>query len=181
MSSVFSISGRRRYGLARVCRVWDVPRAGIYRRRRAANLPEPPRRRPGPQGAMPDAALVEEIRVVLTGQPFSRRGVSQGMGAPAAQGPADLEAARAPPDAGERPFGGYGPGDAAGSAGPRWNDHPGHGRYDVGYRHDGRGDERVRPRWRSSSPSITARPNASASMPRCAARATRRWSRCARA
>jgi putative transposase len=74
MSSVFSISGRRRYGLARVCRVWDVPRAGIYRRRRAANLPEPPRRRPGPQGAMPDAALVEEIRVVLTDSPFHGEG-----------------------------------------------------------------------------------------------------------
>jgi putative transposase len=74
MSSVFSISGRRRYGLARVCRVWDVPRAGIYRRRRAANLPEPPRRRPGPQGAMPDAALVEEIRVVPTDSPFHGEG-----------------------------------------------------------------------------------------------------------
>jgi putative transposase len=74
MSSVFSISGRRRYGLVRVCRVWGIARAGVYRRRRAANLPETPRRRPGPQGPMPDAALVEEIRTVLTASPFHGEG-----------------------------------------------------------------------------------------------------------
>jgi putative transposase len=74
MSAGLSISGRRCYGLARVCRVWGVPRAGIYRRRRAANQPEPPRRRPGPQGPMPDAALVDEIRGVLTASPFHGEG-----------------------------------------------------------------------------------------------------------
>lgn len=66
MSAVLSISGRRCYGLARVCRVWGIPRAGIYRQRRTANLPETPRRRPGPQGPMPYAALVDEIRTILT-------------------------------------------------------------------------------------------------------------------
>ena len=30
MSSVLSISARRRYGLARVCRVWGVARAGVF-------------------------------------------------------------------------------------------------------------------------------------------------------
>ena len=74
MSAVLSISGRRCYGLARVCRVWSVPRAGIYRRRRAASQPEPPRRRPGPQGPMPDSALVDEIRGVLTNSPFHGEG-----------------------------------------------------------------------------------------------------------
>lgn len=74
MSTVLSISGRRRYGLARVCRVWGVARAGIYRWREAANLPTPPRRRPGPQGPMPDTALVAEIRAVLDASPFHGEG-----------------------------------------------------------------------------------------------------------
>jgi len=74
MSTVLSISARRRYGLARVCRVWGVARAGIYRWRRAANLPTPPQRRPGPQGPMPDAALVVEIRAVLAASPFHGEG-----------------------------------------------------------------------------------------------------------
>jgi transposase InsO family protein len=74
MSAVLSISGHRRYGIARVCRVWSIPRAGIYRRRGATNLPASPRRRPGPQGPMPDAALVEEIRSILTDSPFHGEG-----------------------------------------------------------------------------------------------------------
>ena len=31
MSTVISISTRRRYGVARVCRAWGVARAGVYR------------------------------------------------------------------------------------------------------------------------------------------------------
>lgn len=74
MSTVLSISARRRYGLARVCRIWAVSRSGIYRHRCVANLPKPPRRRPGPQGPMPDAILVEEIRAVLASSPFHGEG-----------------------------------------------------------------------------------------------------------
>jgi len=74
MSTVLSIFARRRYGLARVCRVWGVSRAGIYRWRRAANLQVPPRRRPGPQGSMSDAALVAGIDAVLAARPFNREG-----------------------------------------------------------------------------------------------------------
>ena len=73
MSTVISISTRRRYGVARVCRVWGVARAGVYRRRAAA-APLAPRRRPGPQGPMPDAALVEAIRRVLIDSPFHGEG-----------------------------------------------------------------------------------------------------------
>ncbi len=39
MSAVISISTCRRYGVARVCRVWGVARARLYRQRRAANTP----------------------------------------------------------------------------------------------------------------------------------------------
>ena len=73
MSAVLSISTRRRYGVARLCRVWNVPRAGIYRGRRVI-MPSTPRRRPGPQGPMPDAALVEAIRGVLLASPFHGEG-----------------------------------------------------------------------------------------------------------
>ena len=74
MSTVISISTRRRYGVVRLCRVWGVARAGVYRSRRAAVTPPAPRRRPGPQGPMPDAALVEVIRKVLTDSPFHGEG-----------------------------------------------------------------------------------------------------------
>ena len=74
MSTVLSISAKRRYGLARVCRAWGVARAGIYRWRRAANLPTPPHRRPGPEGPMSDVALVAEIRAVLDASPFHGEG-----------------------------------------------------------------------------------------------------------
>ena len=50
MSTVISISTERRYGVARVCRVWGVARAGIYRGRPAAMASPAPRRRPGPVG-----------------------------------------------------------------------------------------------------------------------------------
>ena len=74
MSAVHSISTRRPYGLTRVCRVWDFARSGVYRRRQAAEAPARPRRRPGPQGPMPDAGLVEAIRGVLLASPFHGEG-----------------------------------------------------------------------------------------------------------
>jgi len=74
MSTVISISARRRYGVARICRVWGIARAGVYRSRRAAAGPPAPRRRPGPAGPMPDAALVEAIRQALTHSPFHGEG-----------------------------------------------------------------------------------------------------------
>ena len=73
MNTVISISTRRRYSVARLCRVWGIPRAGIYRGRRVIASPTP-RRRPGPQGPMLDAALVEAIRGVLLASPFHGEG-----------------------------------------------------------------------------------------------------------
>ena len=74
MSAVVSISTRRCYGIARVCRVWGVARSGVYRLRRAAAVPPAPRRKPGPQGPMADGALVEAIRRVLADSPFHGEG-----------------------------------------------------------------------------------------------------------
>jgi transposase InsO family protein len=72
MSRTASPSGAKPYGLARVCRVWRVARSTVYRHR----LPPPtePPRRPGPVGAMADAALVAAIRGVLAASPFHGEG-----------------------------------------------------------------------------------------------------------
>ena len=72
MSRTVSPSTGRPYGLARVCRVWRASRATVYRHL-APPQAEPPRR-PGPIGLMPDAALVEAIRAVLTASPFHGEG-----------------------------------------------------------------------------------------------------------
>src|SRR3712207_4785156 len=58
--------------LARVCRVWRTARASVYRTR-APSRQAPPRR-PGPIGAMPDAALVEALRGALAASPFHGEG-----------------------------------------------------------------------------------------------------------
>jgi putative transposase len=72
MSRIVSPSLGKAYGLTRVCRVWRMARATVYRHRRPTRQ-EPPRR-PGPIGPMPDTALVAEIRTVLAGSPFHGEG-----------------------------------------------------------------------------------------------------------
>src|SRR5829696_152072 len=72
MSRTVSPSSGKPYGLARVCRVWRASRASVYRHL-SSSRPTPPRR-PGPVGPMPDAALVEAIRAVLTASPFHGEG-----------------------------------------------------------------------------------------------------------
>jgi putative transposase len=79
MSRTHSISIRRPFGVARVCKVWGVPRAAVYRHRGpadgagAANAPRPPRRR-GPRGACSDAELLVHIQEVIDASPFSGEG-----------------------------------------------------------------------------------------------------------
>ena len=75
MSAVHSISGRQRYGIVRVCRVWEVSRATLYRTRAQHSTPPGPRRRPGPTGPMPDQDLVQRIRGLLDDSPFHGEGV----------------------------------------------------------------------------------------------------------
>jgi putative transposase len=72
MSRQVSPSTGRLYGLQRVTQIWGVSRATIYRHRHRAD--EVRRKRPGPQGAMPDGELVGEVRQLLTDSPFHGEG-----------------------------------------------------------------------------------------------------------
>ena len=72
MSVSVSPSNGKPYGTARVCRLWHVSRATLYRHRQL-HTPEPVRRR-GPTGPMPDGDLVEAIRAVLAQSPFHGEG-----------------------------------------------------------------------------------------------------------
>jgi putative transposase len=72
MSRQVSPSTTKAYGLQRVTRLWGVARATVYRQRRRSD--DTTRRRPGPVGAMADAALVEAIRALLTASPFHGEG-----------------------------------------------------------------------------------------------------------
>ena len=72
MSRTTSPNSGTPYGLARVCRVWRTSRATVYRHRSPRPVDSPRRR--GSSGPMPDAALVEAIRAVLSGSPFHGEG-----------------------------------------------------------------------------------------------------------
>ena len=74
MSLVTSSSAGKPYGLARVCRLWEVPRSSVYAlRARCLRPPTLPIRR-GPKTPLDDAALTEKIRVVLAASPFHGEG-----------------------------------------------------------------------------------------------------------
>jgi hypothetical protein len=64
MSQTFSPSVARRYGLARVARVWNVSRASVYRSLKETQ-PNKPLRRPGPVGACSDTELAGHIRLQI--------------------------------------------------------------------------------------------------------------------
>ena len=72
MSRVLSPVTGKPYGLAAVCRVWQLARSGVYRHLSAA--PPPLAQRRGPLGAMSDEALTTAIRGVLAASPFHGEG-----------------------------------------------------------------------------------------------------------
>lgn len=65
MSQTCSPSTQRRYGLARVCRVWELARSTVYLQQARATAPAPPGQKRGPKTPWTDAELVEKIRGVL--------------------------------------------------------------------------------------------------------------------
>jgi transposase InsO family protein len=72
MSQTRSPSAQRAYGLARVCRVWELPRSTVYAARPSTPAAPPGRR--GPKPPWSDAALLERIRAVLAASPFVGEG-----------------------------------------------------------------------------------------------------------
>jgi hypothetical protein len=69
-----SPSTGRRYGTARVCRAWEVPRSTVYARRVRTSRPATAASKRGPKQTWTDAALTEQIRAVLTNSPFIGEG-----------------------------------------------------------------------------------------------------------
>ena len=73
MSQETSPSSHRPYGLARVTRVWQVPRSTVYAQRDRRDRPTPGAKR-GPKPSQSDAALTTAIRAVIAASPFHGEG-----------------------------------------------------------------------------------------------------------
>ena len=76
MAATTSPTSARRYGVARVCRIWDVPRSSFYADRRRADTtttPVPAQRR-GPKPRVSDDALLAAIRADLARSPWHGEG-----------------------------------------------------------------------------------------------------------
>jgi len=78
MSQACSMTTRRRYGLQRVCRIWQVSRSTWYAQRAASikshdSTASSPAKR-GPLGPCSDTELVNRIRGVLADSPFHGEG-----------------------------------------------------------------------------------------------------------
>ena len=71
MSQATSSSTGKPYGLARVCRVWQLARSTVYWHR---HTPAEPGTRRGPVGPCTDDALVDHIRRLLEASPFPGEG-----------------------------------------------------------------------------------------------------------
>ena len=76
MAETISSATGREYGIARVCRVWDVPRSTFYAAREEADstaVAVGPTRR-GPKPAISDQALLDAIRADLARSPWTGEG-----------------------------------------------------------------------------------------------------------
>ena len=71
MSQATSPSTGKPYGLARVCRVWQLARSTIYGHR---HTPAEPGTRRGPVGPCTDDELVDHSRRLLEASPFPGAG-----------------------------------------------------------------------------------------------------------
>lgn len=77
MAGATSPATGRRYGIARVCQVWKVPRSSFYAARRTAADPDTKAVRPGRRGPKPavsDATLLAAIRADLARSPWTGEG-----------------------------------------------------------------------------------------------------------
>ena len=73
MSQETSPSTQQPYGLARVTRVWQVPRSTVYARWERRDHPTPAAKR-GPTPPQSDAELTAAIQAVIAASPFHGEG-----------------------------------------------------------------------------------------------------------
>ena len=77
MAEAISPTSGRCYGVARICRVWEVPRSSFYAARKAgadgAGAEASPARR-GPKPAVSDPVLLAAIRADLARSPWTGEG-----------------------------------------------------------------------------------------------------------
>jgi putative transposase len=77
MAAATSPTTSRRYGVARVCQVWDLPRSSFYAARQQqadTAVPPAPARRRGPKPVVSDEALLAAIRADLARTPWTGEG-----------------------------------------------------------------------------------------------------------
>ncbi len=77
MADTISPTAGRRYGVARVCQVWKVPRSSFYAAQQASAAeagPEPSPARRGPKPAISDDDLLAAIRADLARSPWTGEG-----------------------------------------------------------------------------------------------------------
>ena len=76
MAAATSAATGRRYGVARVCRIWEVPRSSFYAAQRPAGtaMPPNPTRRRGPRPAIADDGLLAAIRADFARSPWPGEG-----------------------------------------------------------------------------------------------------------
>ena len=74
MSRTVSPSAGRRYGLALVCRVWEVSRSSVYAVTSRESSPPPEPRRRGPKTNWSDVQLTELIKETITTSPWLGEG-----------------------------------------------------------------------------------------------------------
>src|SRR6476469_9681067 len=76
MAAMTSPTTGRRYSIAEVCRIWDVPRSSFYadRRRADATTKPVPAQRRGPKPAVSDDTLLAAIRADLARSPWHGEG-----------------------------------------------------------------------------------------------------------
>ena len=77
MATTISPGAGRRYGVARVCQVWGLPRSSFYAARQPqvdSGAPAAPARRRGPKPAVSDEALLAAIRADLARSPWTGEG-----------------------------------------------------------------------------------------------------------
>lgn len=139
MSQASSTSARRCYGLALVCRVWELARSSVYagRAQRAGARAAPSGREAWSQGCVHGRGTGGPLQARDPGLALGWGGAPQGLGSPPTREDPNRPAARSPLHAGERAACTAAIRSLARPAGTRPQHHARPPERAVGHRHDG--------------------------------------------